>query len=403
MRARGCVGVASLLFMVHTSASAQTPIGEEFRVNTYVDATQALPQAASSAAGESVVIWDSFHFGSQGQDGDYDGVFGQRFDAAGEPSGSEFQVNTVGAGQQVEARVAMAPDGQFVVVWWTHLVGVGSQGVFGQRFDAAGNPIGGEFQAGASPGRFVLRPSVAMHGDGSFVVVWEEWYNPAGQLFGQRFDAGGSPQGEFVVVPHLSFQWEPQVAALTDGRFVIAWTEEGAGGGTIKGQQFSSSGSAVGGVLVLSDSTGYANAPRITVAQDGTWLLVWNSDWLTPGALLRARRFSAASVPQGSSYAVHDSVADRRVASPSVAIAPNGDSIVAWEAYDIIDDSYEIYARQFRAGERCRAGVPGQHPDVGKTVHTRSRLAVERRLPRGLDRHRASAPPRYTGTTVCFG
>src|SRR4029450_3988044 len=69
--------------------------GGEFRVNTYTTGNQYLPAVGSAANGSFVIAWSSV-----GQDGSGDGIFAQRYDAAGAPRGSEFRVNTVTAGAQ---------------------------------------------------------------------------------------------------------------------------------------------------------------------------------------------------------------------------------------------------------------------------------------------------------------
>jgi hypothetical protein len=52
-----------------------------------------------------------------GQDGDKSGIFGQLYDANGNPFGGEFQVNVYTTGHQIEPAVAMDPSGGFLVVW----------------------------------------------------------------------------------------------------------------------------------------------------------------------------------------------------------------------------------------------------------------------------------------------
>lgn len=59
-----------------------------------------------------MVVWDSLS-----QDGDYAGVFGQRYDSAGVPAGSEFLANTYTSSDQIRPAVAVADNGDFVVVW----------------------------------------------------------------------------------------------------------------------------------------------------------------------------------------------------------------------------------------------------------------------------------------------
>ena len=74
---------------------AQLPLGEEFRVNSYTTETQYRPAVASHLDGSFVVVWNS-----RDQDGSDWGVFAQRYDADGDPLGGEFQVNSYTTGIQ---------------------------------------------------------------------------------------------------------------------------------------------------------------------------------------------------------------------------------------------------------------------------------------------------------------
>src|SRR5687767_635397 len=60
----------------------------EFQVNTYTSGPQRYPAVAMDADGDFVVVWQSNQ-----QDGNSDGIFAQRFNAAGLPQASEFKVN----------------------------------------------------------------------------------------------------------------------------------------------------------------------------------------------------------------------------------------------------------------------------------------------------------------------
>src|SRR5262249_42501202 len=154
------------------------------------------------------------------QDGDGAGVFARRYAAGGVPLGGEFQVNTSIAGDQLSPAVAVHPDGSFVVVWNDYSLAA----IRGQRFDALGVPIGSEFAASGSMSQFPNVPTVATAETG-FVVVWQGYVSSVGadEVVGQRFDGAGAPLGgEFQVnTVSGSFQGSPSVAADGNGNFVV--------------------------------------------------------------------------------------------------------------------------------------------------------------------------------------
>ena len=105
-----CAGSASLLLAA--VASAQTPAGGEFRVNTYTTSYQSYSRPAMELDGDFVVVWESLT-----QDGSQEGVFGQRFAASGAPRGSEFRINAYTTDRQRWPTVAVGSRGDFVVAW----------------------------------------------------------------------------------------------------------------------------------------------------------------------------------------------------------------------------------------------------------------------------------------------
>ena len=221
-------------------ASTGAPIGGEFRVNTFIPGNQGRPSVASDAAGNFVVVWQSYQ-----QDGSFYGVFGQRYASTGAPLGGEFRVNTLVPGFQWHAKVASDAAGNFVVAWDTSL---GTFDLLAQRFAATGAPLGGEFRVNTDTTNFVVLPSVTADAAGNFVIVWQDGpTSPDGSgygVFGQRYASTGAPLGgEFRVNTYTTHnQRFPSVAADSTGRFVVVWEsylQEGQPNGGIFGQRYS--------------------------------------------------------------------------------------------------------------------------------------------------------------------
>jgi hypothetical protein len=200
--------------------SAGVALGAEFRVNSETADAQAQPAIASDASGDFVVVWQS-----QLQDGDGGGIYGQRYDANGIAQGAEFQVNSEVANEQGAPDVAMDAAGNFVVVWESLDQDGSSWGIFAQRYDAAGAAQGTEFQVNTLTQNQQRAPSVSMDADGDFVVAWQgrpgSW-----DIFGQQFDAAGSPIGSEFQINRESTgnQTGPDVAMDADGDYRAVWT-----------------------------------------------------------------------------------------------------------------------------------------------------------------------------------
>ena len=87
-------------------------IGPEFLVNYVVAGDQRDAQVARDAAGNIIVVWES-----DGEDGDETGIYAQRFNRDGVPVGGAFQVNTFTNGNQSDPVVAMDVAGNVVIAW----------------------------------------------------------------------------------------------------------------------------------------------------------------------------------------------------------------------------------------------------------------------------------------------
>jgi hypothetical protein len=294
-------------------------VGSEFPVNTYVTSAQKNPSVSIDSDGDFVVVWQS-----TGQDGNLDGIFGQRYDSTGATVGPEFPVNTYTTNNQAAPSVSMDSDGDFVVVWQS--TGQDGQflGIFGQRFDANGNYectdgtysadcgtiSNKEFQVNTHTANNQRTPYVSMDSLGNFVVVWESLYQngvPSG-IYGQRYDLTGATVGsEFRVDTYPTTDKEnPSVSMDSDGDFVVVWqrSHDGDGLGTF-GQRF--------------DANGYYECIDDTYLADcGT---VGNNEF------------------QLNTYAIGDQ------SNPIVAPGSSDKSVVVWQSSGQDGDSNGIFGR----------------------------------------------------------
>ncbi len=119
--------------------------GTEFRVNTYTTNNQSTSSVALDDDGDFVIAWKSEKYGgpsaaSQGQDGSASGVYAQRFTADGTLQGAEFQVNTYTTNDQEFPSIALDGDGDFVIAWKSDGQDGSDSGVFAQRFQGGATP-----------------------------------------------------------------------------------------------------------------------------------------------------------------------------------------------------------------------------------------------------------------------
>ncbi|MGV3525072.1 MAG: hypothetical protein ACO1RX_12650 [Candidatus Sericytochromatia bacterium] len=308
----------------------------EFQVNTETSNTQANGNLAMLADGNFVVTW-----ASTGQDGDGSGIYAQRFDASGLPLGEEFQVNHTTTGQQVLPDVAADGDGNFVISW-NGLLGSDSS-LFFQRFDAQGQRIGSETAVNPVSTQLLSAPHIAMDEQGNFVIAWD-----AAQLlnsletdvYAQRFDADGVALS--AVFPANAYttssQASPSVAMNADGDFVIAWTsldQDGSAEG-VYARHFSSAGTTTGADISVNTYTSLSqNTPDVAMDATGHFVVTWTSHMQLNGGASHhvfGRRFAADGSASSGEFLVNTTTTYSAKASPTVAMDAEGDFVVAWES-----------------------------------------------------------------------
>ena len=171
------------------------------------------------------MVWQSYT-----QDGSHWGVIGRRFNAAAAPLSGEFAISTVANGHQRYPRVSNVPDGRFAVVWDDEPRDNSRFGIFGRRYDAAGNPFGPEIQLNVyttdhqrEPDGGRLRGRELHRRPGSR----QDQFGPAKpDVMARAVDAAGTPGAEIRVNQATALNLDQFLAAADadeTGNIVLAW------------------------------------------------------------------------------------------------------------------------------------------------------------------------------------
>ena len=117
----------------------------------------------------------------------------RRYAAAGTALGAKFQVNTTTANDQTNPSLAMDADGNFLVTWEGNGTG-DTAGVFGQKFDAAGAKVGGQFLVNQTTTNTQHMASAALLDPDNFVVVWSgQGPGDTSGVFARQFGTANIP------------------------------------------------------------------------------------------------------------------------------------------------------------------------------------------------------------------
>ncbi len=316
------------------------------------DIYQYYASCAMDSAGNSVVVWVDYREGSA-----Y--IYAQRYDVNGNPIGTNFRAdNGRNRRSEYSPSVAMDPTGNFVVVWRTSY----PYYIYGQRWDANGNPVGDTFRADnwtGDPGQYT--PDVAMDANGNFVIVWYDT-SLAGytnfRITAQKWDANGNPVGTLFRADNgegTAVQFSPIVETDAIGNFVVAWVDGREGRYKIYAQRWDLNGLAVG-TNFRADNNGseiYSSQyePSIGMDNAGNFVIAWR-EYYSGQDRIRAQRWNSAGTPLGSNFRADNGEGTNTQRFPSVAMHPQGTRfVISWldqryPDWDIIaqvwDDSIPI-------------------------------------------------------------
>ena len=326
------------------------------------------------------MVWLSY--GSSGTDTSLGSIQGQRYASNGSTVGVQFQVNTYTTSRQGYPSVTADADGDFVVVWnsdGSSGTDTGSESIQGQRYASDGSTQGAQFQVNTNTTNDQDQPSVAAEANGDFVVAWSSYYGSSGtdtsswNVQGQRYAANGSTQGaQFQVNTYTTRNQGPaSVAADADGDLVVVWQSRRSFGTdtcfycgySVQGQRYASDGSTQGAQFQVNTYTlGHQLSPSVALAPDGDFVVAWesygSSGTDTIGYSIQGQRYASDGSTQSTQFQVNGYTTSwQRI--PAVAADADGDFVVAWHSYGSSGTDaagYSIHGRRYASYGSAQGG-----------------------------------------------
>ena len=352
-------------FILAGSASAQSTysnLAGEYAIVGNLPGDQVNSHVAINANGGWVVWSDN------ATDGFGAGISARRLNAGLSGDFNVFRVNEEGAGEQEFPKVALLQDGGAVFVWQGGALGF--QNIYLRVIDSAGVFKTGDVLVNTYAAQQQIKPSVAVLNDGNVVVVWSSLGQDGSMLgvYGRVFSSDGVPLGgEFRVNEQTEYnQRDPQVAALSNGGFVISWiteeprqlVEENHSVSRhlvrVVGRLYNGNGEPQGGELLFSGDASVCANPALVAVSSGGFVAGWtqmDSGNPTNNWDVVIRSFDSQGQPvNGSQIANTYRVGDQF----GVSLASQGDRLFAVWTSLRQDGSYEgVFGRFFNL-----AGVP---------------------------------------------
>ncbi|MEM1050284.1 MAG: FG-GAP-like repeat-containing protein [Pseudomonadota bacterium] len=329
----------------------------EFVANTYTSSNQSYGEVTALKDGGFLVVWES-----SGQDGSGDGIYAQRYDSSGNASGSEFRVNTETSGDQKHPDVTTLEDGSFVITWKSDGQDGSGFGIYGQKYNADGTTSGSEFRINSTTSSAQADPRVEALDGGGYVVVWEaDGQDGDGYgIYSQTYDASNTTAGGETRVNTTTSgtQTDPRVTAIQGGGYVVVWEDSSSGSTEVMAQRYDSSGNASGGEFRINTTTSDTQDDgEVAGLTDGGFVVVWestNQDGSSNG--LYAQMYDSSGNASGSEFQVNTTTNDNQQ-DPRVEALSDGGFVVTWESDGNQDGSGQgIFAQEFDASGTAVGG-----------------------------------------------
>jgi RTX calcium-binding nonapeptide repeat (4 copies)/Cadherin domain len=317
------------------------PIGGEFLVNSSVAGSQSNSTVVALAGGGFAISWDD----AAGTD-----TRARIFDANGVAAGQDFRLNNNLTGNQEYGDLVALANGGFVATWRTTdaTADGSSDAVKARVFNAAGNPIGNEFLVNTQAAGFQNAPSIAQLANGNLIITWATTDilqdGSSGAIKAQIFSASGVKIGEEFIVnaQGVNTQNDPVVTNLPDGGFMVAWVSfdplQDGSGLAVKARVFDANGAPIGSeFLVNTLASGNQSLPELVTLADGRVVAAWTSDnGDGSGFAVRAQIFAPNSAPVITSNGAGSAA--------SVSAAENQTSVGTVSATDVGGPSAVTYS-----------------------------------------------------------
>ncbi|MEH6542178.1 T1SS-143 repeat domain-containing protein, partial [Halopseudomonas sp.] len=349
--------------------STETTFVDEILINSETVNIQGEPIVSNLPNGGWVVTWVSL-----GQDDPLDvdevfalGIYGQVYNADGTPLGGEFQVNTTVVGKQAEASITSLSNDGWVIVWESRGQdepdNEGGLGIYGQAYNTDGTPLGGEFLVNTETEANQLNPSVTSLSNAGWVVTWDSPDDASTGIFGQAYNADGTPlRGEFQVNTNEDdLEGDPYISSLDGGGWVVIWQASEISGNVnnpgIFGRIYDADGAA------LSDNDFQINTTSNLIQGDtyvsgldgGGWVAVWEGFDLAGDNF---NVFGRAYDANGTALSEDDFLVNTKTAGdqrdPSTSGLVDGGWVITWTGTD--SSGFGVYGQVYNADGTPRGG-----------------------------------------------
>ncbi len=202
-------------------------------------------------------------------------------------TGTEYRILPALAGDQVQSQIALGPDGGFIVAQDNSIDGNGL-GIRARKFFPDLSAAQNTFQVNARNAGDQQNPRVALLKGGGAVFAWES-STPVGHRIYLRFiDGQDVLSGDDIECSRFKTgsQSDPALTVLANGNVLVVWAEQDRDGSMdgIFGQAFTPAGVRSGNTFQVNQKSELSQrTPSVAALEDGKFVVAWVSDENRPG------------------------------------------------------------------------------------------------------------------------
>ncbi|RLK58328.1 hypothetical protein [Actinokineospora cianjurensis] len=329
----GVTAVCSILFAGNALADGTTPADVTWvTANSVATGDQDNSAVATVRTGYTAVVWEDDRDDTNPTDAVHSEIFLRLYRDGVSLYEKKLSAGGTGNWRHVQPDVALHEDGSAVVVWSEDPDANGYYNIAVRVVNTAGT-VTGSATANASADGQQLNPSVAADPDGpAFAVAFEDKQGTAAETVRlSGFASVTSKTYEVQVNNAGGTHQRPDVAMGAAGNAIVAWDEDGDANGSFNiGRKIVTPAGAVKLAQGVANTTTAGQQRRASIAANfnGDFAITWQSD-----AQTAARSFTATGTPRAAAETLLPGT------DPQIGIDDQLAVVVTWT------DAADIYAQ----------------------------------------------------------
>ncbi|MBL8814266.1 MAG: cadherin domain-containing protein, partial [Planctomycetaceae bacterium] len=200
--------------------------------------------------------------------------------------------------------------------------------------------------------------NIAVDASGNYVVIWDSNLQDGALhgVYGQRFNSSGTALGSEFLINQTTAgnQQFSSIAMADDGTFVVVWQSDQTAQGDIYARRFAANGTALSNEFRVNTTTSNTQQ-QANIAMDsaGNFVVVWESR--SGNYDIKGQRYSSNGTALGTEFTVNTTTTNDQTGA-SVSMNSAGQFVVVWESKTGDGSASGIFAQRYNANGTTAGG-----------------------------------------------